>query len=108
MTRLDLLAFLGGTLAKGLLLLLPALAATRWLARGPAARRYAIWLAGFVGLLLLPVASFVLPSLEPQPAATRSGSEAASTSPPIRRYPSSASWPTSTSTALAGAGSATR
>jgi len=66
-TRLDLLAFLGGTLAKGLLLLLLALAAARWLARGPAARRYAVWLASFVGLLLLPVASLVLPSLEPQP-----------------------------------------
>jgi beta-lactamase regulating signal transducer with metallopeptidase domain len=69
MTGLDLFALLGGTLAKGLLLLLLALAAARWLARGCAARRYAVWLASFVGLLLLPVASLVLPSLEPpQPA----------------------------------------
>jgi HEAT repeat protein/beta-lactamase regulating signal transducer with metallopeptidase domain len=83
MTGLDLLALLGGTLAKGLLLLLLALGAARYLARGSAARRYAVWLAAFVGLLLLPVGSLVLPSLEPpQP-----------TTPPAMPYGGDASAP---------------
>lgn len=95
MTGLDLLALLGGTLVKGLLLLLIALAAVRWLARGSAARRYAVWLASFVGLLLLPVASLVLPSLEPpRPPAARTmahgGHASGGGAPPMAREPSAA------------------
>jgi HEAT repeat protein/beta-lactamase regulating signal transducer with metallopeptidase domain len=65
MTQLDLLQLLGGTLAKGLLLLLTAMAAVRLLSRRSAAGRYAVWAAAFAGLVLLPVGSLLLPSLEP-------------------------------------------
>lgn len=65
MTLLELLQLLGETLAKGLLLLLAAVAAVRLLSRRSAAGRYAVWAAAFAGLLLLPVFSLVLPSLEP-------------------------------------------
>ena len=65
MTQLDLLQLLGGTLAKGLLLVLAAMAVVRLLSRRSAAGRYAVWAAAFAGLVLLPVCSLLLPSLEP-------------------------------------------
>src|SRR5690349_6197690 len=96
MTGLDLLALLGGTLAKGVILLLVALAAVRWLARGSAARRYAVWLASFVGLLLLPVGSLALPSLEPPQTAAPSMSRGGQATPrPARAVSTSPSAATS-------------
>jgi len=97
MTGMDLLALLGDTLAKGLVLLLAALAAVRWLARGSAARRYAVWTASFVGLLLLPIGSLVLPSLAPRsmtvalmPNGRQTGPVAPPTTGTVARPPTSA------------------
>ncbi len=64
MTGLDLLLLVGGTLAKGLLILLLAETGTRALRRRSASSRYAVWVAAFAGLCVLPVLTVVLPAWE--------------------------------------------
>jgi HEAT repeat protein/beta-lactamase regulating signal transducer with metallopeptidase domain len=64
MSALELLQLLGGTLAKGAMILLVAGTGARLLRRWSAAGRYAVWGAAFTGLLLLPVLTLSLPSLE--------------------------------------------
>ena len=68
MSQLDLIQLLGGTLAKGALLLLLAAFVVRLRRRHSAAGRYAIWTATFAALLLLPALSVVLPPLDPRSA----------------------------------------
>ena len=65
MSQLDLFQLLGGTLAKGALLLLLAAFVVRLRRRHSAAGRYAIWTATFAALLMLPALSVVLPPLDP-------------------------------------------
>ena len=50
-------------LVKGSLLLVAAWLLARWARRGSAATRYALWMAGLVGLLLLPLLPVALPGL---------------------------------------------
>lgn len=64
MTMLDLLLLVGGTLAKGALILLLAGAGTRLLRQRSASSRYAVWVVAFAGLLLLPILTVVLPAWE--------------------------------------------
>ena len=71
MSSLDLLQLLGGTLAKGAVILLAAHAGTRLLHRRSAAARYAVWAAALAGLLLLPPLSLALPSLDAPVVAPR-------------------------------------
>jgi len=78
MTQIELLGLLGGTLGKGLLLLLAATVAVRGLARRSASSRYVVWAAAFAGLLLLPILSIVLPSLDLPPARAASTSSQSS------------------------------
>ena len=65
MSALELLQLLGGTLAKGVVLVLAGCAGVHLLRRRSAASRYAVWGAAFAGLLLLPVMTLALPVLDP-------------------------------------------
>ena len=73
MTPIEALELLGGTLAKGAVILLAARGAVRLLRGRSAASRYAVWCAAFAALLLLPALTLSLPPLdtltpgEPQP-----------------------------------------
>jgi HEAT repeat protein/beta-lactamase regulating signal transducer with metallopeptidase domain len=64
MTMLDLLLLVGGSLAKGALILLLAEAGTRLLRRHSASSRYAVWVVAFAGLCAIPVLTVVLPAWE--------------------------------------------
>lgn len=65
MSALELLQLLGGTLARGAVILLATGLGARLLRRRSAAGRYVVWGAAFAGLLLLPALTLALPSLEP-------------------------------------------
>jgi HEAT repeat protein/beta-lactamase regulating signal transducer with metallopeptidase domain len=65
MSPLPLLALLGGSLTKGSIILVAALAGARLLRHRSAASRYALWAATFAALLLLPALTLSLPTLEP-------------------------------------------
>jgi HEAT repeat protein/beta-lactamase regulating signal transducer with metallopeptidase domain len=67
MTTLELLVLLGGTLAKGAVILVLAEAGSRLLRRRSAAGRYAVWVVAFVGLLALPLLTLALPAWETPP-----------------------------------------
>ncbi|HUR94207.1 MAG TPA: M56 family metallopeptidase, partial [Gemmatimonadales bacterium] len=65
MSALEFLELLAGSLAKGAVLLVAATIGVRLLRRRSAAGRYAVWVAAFAGLVLLPPLTLSLPSLEP-------------------------------------------
>jgi HEAT repeat protein len=65
MSGLELLQLLGGTLAKGAILVLAACTGVHLLRARSAAGRYAVWGAAFAGLLLLPALTLMLPVLDP-------------------------------------------
>jgi HEAT repeat protein len=65
MSPLEILQLLGGTLAKGVVLVLAGCAGIHLLRKRSAASRYAVWGAMFAGLLLLPALTLTLPVLDP-------------------------------------------
>jgi HEAT repeat protein/beta-lactamase regulating signal transducer with metallopeptidase domain len=64
MSSLGLLDLLGGTLVRGGLILAVAFLGVWLLRRRSAAGRYAVWMAAFAGLTLLPALTLILPVLE--------------------------------------------